>query len=208
MNKSKLIEDLRTTIPKIKSIVEKRKKEFKENFETNESTFKELCFCLLTANFNAYKSIIMQKEINDGFLTYSQQKLEEELSRLGHRFPKARAQYIVEARKYAKNIKDILEKFDSGKNAREWVVGNIKGLGYKEGSHFLRNVGFLDVAIIDYHIIDLLERYEIIKRPKTLTKNKYLEIEKTLEEIGKTTNLSLGELDLYLWYMETGKVLK
>ena len=208
MSESKLIYDLKATIPKIRDIVEERKKEFKENFKTNESVFKELCFCLLTANFNAYKSIIMQKEINEGFLTHSQQKLEEELSRLGHRFPKARAQYIVEARKYSKNIKDILKKFSSGKSAREWVVKNIKGIGYKEGSHFLRNVGFFDVAIIDYHIIDLLERYRIIERPKTLTKNKYLEIEKTLEGMSKTIDLSLGELDLYLWYMETGTVLK
>jgi len=37
---------------------------------------------------------------------------------------------------------------------------------------------------------------------------KYLEIENLLREIAKETNLHLGELDLYLWYMETGKVLK
>jgi len=35
-----------------------------------------------------------------------------------------------------------------------------------------------------------------------------MEIEKQLEEICGKTGLSQGELDLYLWYMKTGKVLK
>ncbi|HDI31847.1 MAG TPA: N-glycosylase, partial [Thermofilum sp.] len=50
--------------------------------------------------------------------------------------------------------------------------------------------------------------YGLIAKPKTLTKRRYLEIEKILSEIAKELNLSLGELDLYLWYMETGKILK
>jgi len=64
------------------------------------------------------------------------------------------------------------------------------------------------LAIIDYHIVDVLVRYGIIERPKTLTRRKYLEIESILEKIAERTGLTLGELDLYLWYMETGKVLK
>ena len=88
------------------------------------------------------------------------------------------------------------------------MVDNIKGLGMKEASHFLRNIGFKDFAIIDFHIIDILVKYGLIKKPKTLTKNKYLEIEGILKEIAKKTNLNLAELDLYLWYEETDKVLK
>lgn len=78
----------------------------------------------------------------------------------------------------------------------------------KEASHFLRNIGYSNYAIIDFHIIDLLEREGIIKRPKTLTPAKYIEIENKLKEIGKKTELTQAELDLYLWYMETGKILK
>jgi N-glycosylase/DNA lyase len=37
---------------------------------------------------------------------------------------------------------------------------------------------------------------------------KYLEIENFLMKIAKKLNLSLAELDLYLWYIETGKILK
>ncbi|MHA2326793.1 MAG: 8-oxoguanine DNA glycosylase, partial [Promethearchaeota archaeon] len=91
---------------------------------------------------------------------------------------------------------------------RDWIVKNIKGIGYKEGSHFLRNIGYNNLAIIDFHIIDLLVKSHLIEKPKTLTKKKYLEIEELLKLIGKKLKLNLAELDLYLWYTETGKVLK
>jgi len=88
-------------------------------------------------------------------------------------------------------------------------VKNIKGLGFKEASHFLRNIGFKNLAIIDFHIVDLLIKHKLIdKKPKSLSKSKYLEIEEKLKKIANELNLSLGELDLYLWYMETGKILK
>ena len=64
------------------------------------------------------------------------------------------------------------------------------------------------MSLIDFHIIDILSYYNIINKPKTITKNKYLEIEEKLIDLAKKTNLTLAELDLYLWYMETGKILK
>ena len=108
---------------------------------------------------------------------------------------------------YKNRLNQIINNI-SNKSLREWLVKNIKGLGYKEASHFLRNIGFDDYAIIDFHIVDLLVKYNIIQKPKSLTKQKYLEIEEKLRKIAKKTNLTLAELDLYLWYMETGKILK
>ena len=78
----------------------------------------------------------------------------------------------------------------------------------KEASHFLRNIGFKDYAIIDFHIVDLLVNHSLIEKPKTITPKKYLEIENLLRELAEKTSLSLGELDLYLWYKETRKILK
>jgi N-glycosylase/DNA lyase len=104
-------------------------------------------------------------------------------------------------------LKEIT-KFHDKKAIREWIVNNVKGLGYKEASHFLRNIGFDDYAIIDFHIVDVLVNHKLIEKPKTITKRKYLEIEEILKNIAKETNLTLAELDLYLWYMETGKILK
>jgi N-glycosylase/DNA lyase len=70
-------------------------------------------------------------------------------------------------------------------------------------------VGFGDVAIIDRHILRLLKDKELISEiPKTLNKKRYLRIEKLLSSIASRLSISLGEMDLYLWYMKTGKVLK
>jgi N-glycosylase/DNA lyase len=189
-------------------LVDTRITEFKEiDRRSSDDIFQELCFCILTANFNAEKCIRIQKEIGNGFLTLSEENLAKRLAEIGHRFPNARARYISDSVKHKDSLKDIIHSFKD-KELREWLVKNIKGLGYKEASHFLRNIGFDDFAIIDFHIIDVLVAYNLIERPKTLTKRKYLEIENTLGDLAKQTNLTLAELDLYLWYIETGKILK
>ena len=173
-----------------------------------EKVFSELCFCILTANCSAESCILVQEKVAGGFITLNEKKLAGKLKKIGYRFPNKRAAYIVSARQRSDELKELLDSKMNGKEIREWLADNIKGLGMKEASHFLRNVGFGDVAIIDFHIIDILAQYGVIQEPKTLTKSKYLEIEEKLEGIAKKTNLNLGELDLYLWYAETGKILK
>jgi len=175
---------------------------------TEEDLFKELCFCILTANYSAERGIRIQKEIDLGFLSLPLDELARKLRELGHRYPEIRAKYIVEARKYLGKLKKVLESFDDEALLRDWLVKNVKGLGYKEASHFLRNIGFKNIAIIDFHIIDLLVKYGIIERPRSLTKKKYMEIEDILRKIAEISGLTLAELDLYLWHMETGKILK
>ena len=192
----------------ISKLVDGRIQEFKEiDKKSNDELFKELCFCILTANFNAEKSIKIQKEIGECFLTDSKDVLAQKLRDCGHRFPNARATYISESIKCKDSLGEIVQIQD-GNALREWIVENVKGLGYKEASHFLRNVGFDDYAIIDFHIVDLLVDYKLIEKPKTITKRKYITIENLLKKLARKTNLTLAELDLYLWYMETGKILK
>mgnify|MGYP001588834957 FL=1 len=178
--------------------------------KSSNEIFKELCFCLMTANFNAEGGIKIQNAVGDGFLHLSKEKLAQKLSHLGHRFPNARAGFIFEARKHKDDIRKILDSFKTDSERREWIAKNIKGLGMKEASHFLRNIGYKNVAIIDFHILDLLARFGMIEKPKSksLTPKKYLEIENILKDLTKKTSTNLGELDMYLWYEETGKILK
>jgi N-glycosylase/DNA lyase len=193
----------------IKEIIDNRIKEFEEVGKKKlDEVFGELCFCLLTANFSAEKCINIQKDVGRDFSILNKQELESKLREHGHRFPRTRADYIYEARSCER---DLFNAIGSGKERREKLVREIKGIGMKEASHFLRNIGFKDVAIVDFHIIDLLNREGFIdfdRSKKTLTRKKYLEIEGVLEDIAKKTGLNLAELDLYLWYMETGKILK
>jgi len=152
------IENLKKS--QIKKVIDASIREFKENGKkSSDEIFKELCFCILTANFNAERSIKIQEVLGDDLLTLQESLLARKLKELGHRFPETRAKYIVKARKYKDSLKDIINKL------REWLVKNIKGIGYKEASHFLRNIGYTNFAIIDFHIIDILARYKLIKKP-------------------------------------------
>jgi N-glycosylase/DNA lyase len=193
----------------MKEIVDNRISEFAELGRRGENElFKELCFCILTANYSAEGGIRIQKALGNGFITLPENELAERLKALGHRYPNARAKYIVEARRHLGSLKRTVTDSRGGSEAREWLVKNVKGLGYKEASHFLRNIGFTNLAILDFHIIDMLERCGAVVRPKTLTKNKYFEIERVLKTWSAKIGVNLAELDLYMWYMETGKVLK
>ena len=162
----------------------------------------------MTANCSAEKCIEVQAAVGKDFQNSGEIELSNKLKKCGYRFPNIRAEYIVKARKHQKELKKNLSNNNNLKELREWIVKNIKGIGYKEASHFLRNIGYKDYAIIDFHIIDLLTKFNLIEKPKTLTKKKYLEIEEILSKIAEELNLNLGELDLFLWYLETGKVLK
>ncbi|MFX1355855.1 MAG: N-glycosylase/DNA lyase [Promethearchaeota archaeon] len=171
--------------------------------------FKELCFCIMTANCGAEKCIEIHEKIGDEFLTLTEVELKEKFKEYGYRFPNVRSKFIIEARETKQEIEHKIKSQEiHDKELRNWLVKNIKGLGLKEASHFLRNIGFKNCAIIDFHIVDILVKHGLVDKPKTMTKNKYLDIENVLNNLGKSLDLNMAELDLYLWYLETGKVLK
>ncbi len=154
------------------------------------------------------KIIEVHESIANGFLNLPKQKLAEKFKELGYRFPNIRSEYIIEARTYKDKLENVINSSDDKYGLRDWIVKNIKGLGYKEASHFLRNIGYKNYAIIDFHVVDVLAKNNLIEKPKTMTKRKYLVIEELLKNIGNKLNLNMAELDLYLWYLETGKILK
>ncbi|WP_457642028.1 N-glycosylase/DNA lyase [Persephonella sp.] len=170
--------------------------------------FSEASFCILTANSSASLGIKIQKEVGiEGFKKYPVDKLYEIIKKKGHRFALQRAERIVMLRR-KEDLLNNVAKLDSGKEAREILVKEIYGYGYKEASHFLRNIGFNDVAIIDRHISRFLFEKGFVKPRKTITKKVYMECEEALENITKEFGLTQAELDLYIFYIKTGKVLK
>jgi N-glycosylase/DNA lyase len=196
----------------IADLIKARMNEFKQikKQNSNQTLFEELCFCLLTANYHAAGAIRIQDSIGGGFTTFPEPKLVQRLKSLGYRFPNTRARYICLARHHFPYLKKLITLASDEFALRSWLTNNILGLGYKEASHFLRNVGYTNLAIIDFHIIDLLVEHNLISRPKSksLNKKQYLEIERKLVEVARAVDVPLGELDLYLWYLETGKILK
>lgn len=203
----KAIESLKKS--EISKTIDTRMGEFRAfRKKPGREIFKELCFCILTANSTAERCITVQEKMGDGLLSMPQPEMQKKLRDNGCRFHTKRSEYISEAREHAGSLRETLSSFKNSTEAREWLAENIKGIGYKEASHFLRNIGYDDLAIVDFHIVDILNRHGLAESPKTMTKNAYLKIENTLKGIAEKTGLSLAELDLYLWYMETGKVLK
>jgi N-glycosylase/DNA lyase len=200
------VEDLKNS--DFRKTVDRRLDEFRElGRKSNKEWFSELCFCLLTANTSAELGIRIQKEFGyRGFTDYKDEKeLAKKLKDAKYRFYNRRAHFIDLANRYT-CLKDILHK---QKDMREWLVENIKGIGYKEASHFLRNIGFFDYAILDKHILRILAEEKLIDSvPNSLNRKRYLEYEKILHELCRRIDMTQGELDLYLWYLKTGKVLK
>ena len=201
---------------KVKNKVNKRLKEFSSfQRKTSKQWFSELCFCLLTANSRAKTAINIQKELGiNGFCSNSASDIKKCIIKNKHRFHNNKTKYIIEARTYIdikKRIKELVNICgENGQtDAREWLVANVKGLGYKEASHFLRNIGYFDLAILDRHIINLMiENKMIDEKPKSLNKKIYLDIEKKFNRLASKLNMSSAELDLYMWFMKTGEVLK
>ncbi len=179
--------------------------------QSSTDWFRELVYCILTANSSAemgLRSIHALVE-NDQLLRGSLIGIRNTLKEVSYRYPNRRAEYIVQARVKCNILKEAVMSFGSIFESREWLIGEIRGIGWKESSHFLRNVGFLEVAILDRHVLSIMVQYGLIfLKPKSLTKRRYLEYESKLRRISEEMDMSLGQLDLYLWYMKTGKVLK
>ena len=192
----------------INQIVEKRMEEFSSfKNKNNEEWFQELCFCILAANSKQKTAENIEKSLKyEKLLTIPEQELALFIRNNKHRFHNNKARFIVEARKFS-DVKEIIYNMPESK-AREWLVQNVKGIGYKEASHFLRNTGYFDVAILDRHILNTMIENKIIEKPKTLTKNNYLAIEKEFIKLSEQLKMFPAKLDLFMWYTKTGEVLK
>jgi len=206
-----MIEEIKSHHRKVRAIVDLRLREF-ESFRNKPSRewFSELCFCLLTANSRADTAISIQAELGGaGFSSLCQEDICACIRRHGHRFHNNKAAYIVEARKHLDIKSDIMRIAKSSQQeAREYLVSNIKGLGYKEASHFLRNVGYFDLAILDRHILRLMREHGLIGDYGALTPKKYIEIEKVFRSLAHELGMNAAELDLVMWHMKTGRILK
>ncbi|MEM0133116.1 N-glycosylase/DNA lyase [Acidiplasma sp.] len=188
--------------------IEERVADFKNMGKSrNRSLFIELSFCILTANTSAEMGIRTQRYINEGFIDYDLETLRSELRKIKYRFYNKRSEYIVNARFIIPDLKKLLRNRDRY-YVREYLVENIKGVGYKEASHFLRNVGIFDFAILDKHIMKLLHNFGFFNDIKIKSGKDYKKYEEIFNSIAYDFGMEPGIFDLYLWKMATGKILK
>jgi N-glycosylase/DNA lyase len=196
--------------------IQKKLKEFSDiwQFGSDEKLWEEMVFCFFTGGCSAKMGLRSIEKVKHILVTGTHQELANELSGT-HRYPFARSRYIVASRTFLQSycemrLREKLAEFEHFER-RDWLVKTkeIKGLGYKEASHYLRNIGFSGYAILDKHILRCLVDLEIIDDPKPPnTRLKYLAIEEKLKTLSEITKINFDELDLVLWSLKTGEILK
>ena len=199
---------------------------------SEDKIWEELCFCILSANvsFELAKStiaVLSEKGLldhdwlnEDGksslILFHEMDKsLFLPLKKNGgfrkYRYPKKRSIQIANAARaiYASNtLKQILSELDSDVEARKFFVKQISGIGIKEASHFLRNIGYSNsLAIIDVHVLAFLKEFLLVDiENQSLTLQQYVKIEKILKNFVEHHNLDLGLFDLAVWYYMKNRI--
>lgn len=215
--KNPALKKLSAEYRKRKSEIKRRLKEFSLIHKgRDEDIFRELSFCILTPQAKAVSCDNAIKRLNEkGLLLKGCARAIKPHLKGAVRFHNKKAEYLVLARRLFQNGKglDLKVRIDMQNpfDAREWLVANIKGLGYKEASHFLRNIGLgKEIAILDRHILKNLKRCGVIaKIPSSLGDRKaYLEIEEKVRKFCKDIGIPMAELDLLFWATETGYIFK
>ena len=180
-----------------------------------EDIFAELVFCILTPSSRARSawSALEALKRKNLVLYGAFEQVSPYLNTV--RFKNKKALFIVRARKLFLvndriSIREKILQFPSVYDKRDWLVSNVDGIGYKEASHFLRNIGFTDeITILDRHILKNLFLYGVIEEvPGSLSKKRYLDIEKSMIRFSEMLNIPVSHLDFILWFKETGDVFK
>lgn len=199
-----------------KEEIEKRLKDFSENFNLDdERLFGEMVFCMLTPQTKAHAGWKATLSLLGSTALFNNDELIPKiLSESGVRFHKNKTRYILENReKFYPNTKmmisSYLNKYDTMVEVRNALKEDVKGWGYKEASHFLRNIGFgKDLAILDRHILRTLVSNGVTPEiPKNLNKE-YLEIEQKMVDFSKSLDIPQDAMDLVIWYSVNGEFFK
>lgn len=193
--------------------------EFREVWEAGSDArlWEELVYCIFTAGASARMGLRAVEAVRPLLLEGSREEITEALIEArAHRYPVARPGYIVVTRDYLREdcgmrLRERLEAFDDPLARRDWLARErrVKGLGYKEASHFLRNIGLSGYAILDKHILRSLAEVGVIESPHPpATRARYLATEERLRGFAREAQIDFDELDLVLWSMKTGEILK
>ena len=212
------------TIERIKQVHSERSGAIRQRLEEFEGVLRrgsdaeiweEMVFCFFTGGCSARMGLRSIEAVRPHLAEGNWETVRDALSGV-HRYPNARSRYVVESREFLENsigfrIRAKLESFDCHLERRDWLVKEkgIKGLGYKEASHFLRNIGYKGYAILDKHVLRCLAELKIIDDPKPPnTRSKYLSVENRLKTFTESIGIDFDEMDLVLWSMKTGEILK
>jgi len=214
-----VVEDIRATHKLRRKEIRARLDQFKKIWREGSDTqfWEELVFCIFTAGASARMGLRAVEAVRPFLLNGEREDMTLALKNAGaHRFPVERPGYIVVTRNYLRAdcnlaLSKKLQAFGDPLERRDWLAQEreIKGLRYKESSHFLRNIGLSGYAILDKHVMSCLKDLQIVETAKPpATRARYLATEQTLKAFARDIRIDFDELDLVLWSMKTGEILK
>ena len=164
-----------------------------------EEVFYNLCFAILAPQTTFKNNIKAIKALRE----YDFYKVNLDINDLQKlikptRFYRIKSDRLIRLKKQFSNILIVMLSNAEDHLKREFLVKNVKGLGMKAASHFLRNMGCKNLAIIDTHVLKFLE----CETPKT--KGEYLAIERKFKNMAKKLDLYPAELDAIVWKEYSG----
>ena len=176
-----------------------------------EEYFYELCYCLCTPQSKAASAMQVQEKLKQ--LDFYSAKFDptEILQDRSHyiRFHNQKAQRLLDAIEIFPTVLQILNSDVSASAKRSELNAIIKGMGMKECSHYLRNIGETGLAILDRHILKHLVKAGLYSElPNIQSVNNYLKVEAKFIEFANNIQIPMDELDLLFWSYENGRILK
>lgn len=192
--------------------IQNRLLEFKQ--VPKEKYFYELCFCLCTPQSKAANALIVQNTLEELHFKQndiSSDSIAEILRKKENyiRFHNQKAKRIVELKNYFHQIEEVLNSNQDNYTKRDKIQELVNGFGYKEAGHFMRNIGYENLAILDRHILKNLKNSGAFEEiPKISSKSQYHKAEKVFLEFADNVGISIDELDLLFWAFENGDIIK
>lgn len=192
-----------------RDLIHSRLAEFKSVPESKY--FYELVYCLCTPMSKAENAMKVQQIFEQidfyNFPTNPKNILRNPKHYI--RFHNQKSKYILWNRNNFEKIFQIIKQDIDIFEKRNLLVDRVMGFGMKETAHFLRNIGQFGLPILDRHILRTMQRFGVIEQvPKSMNKKSYENLERVYIDWCNYNKLSVEELDLVLWKLETGKILK
>ncbi|MFN6962783.1 MAG: N-glycosylase/DNA lyase [Pyrinomonadaceae bacterium] len=211
------LEQVKAAYDERRAEIRARIDEFQDVWQNGDDArlWEEMVYCFFTGGCSARMGIRSVDAVRHLLADGTHEQLMNALVGV-HRYPRARSRYVIESRDFLTDdcgmrLRDRLSAFTGDHERRDWLVKEkrIKGLGYKEASHYLRNIGFQGYAILDKHVLNCMAELNIIDDPKPpTTRSRYLSLEAKLRDFAERIEIDFDEMDLVLWSLKTGVILK